>query len=124
MKIKYILNGKEIEPPKGFVPIEVEILFEEYADKSRPVPIYTKLTDYRYPAMRPIRIYQDGEKVLAGAYVNFNMKMIVVSAEETLKGWRYRLAFQKIDGTQNKKMNHRFFYADNLKKYFEPLKIK
>jgi len=74
--------------------------------------------------MDRIRIYQDGDKVLAGAYANFKMKMIVVNAVETLKGWKYRLAFQKMDGTQNKRMSHRFFYADDLKPHLEPLKIK
>lgn len=71
--------------------------------------------------MKRIRLYNIGDKVLCGLS---SMKMIVVAAAEDSNQWRYELAFQNKNGTQNKKKNHRFFYQDMMRHQFEPLKIK
>lgn len=57
------------------------------------------------------RKFNNGDHVIAG---HMKLHMIVVGGTECLKGWNYRLAFPKKDGTVNKKMSHRFFWEPDL----------
>lgn len=49
--------------------------------------------------MDRIRIFKDGDKV---RLIRMQHKMIVMGAQELLKGFKYKLAFQKKDGTADK----------------------
>lgn len=72
--------------------------------------------------MERIRIYQDGDKVLAGGIQKH--KMIVIGAQEQLKEWKYKVTFPKMDGTIDKRRAPIWFYAKDMQPLYEPLKIK
>lgn len=58
------------------------------------------------------RKFQNGDKVIAGY---LKLEMVVVNATLCLKGWRYKLAFPKKDGTPHKGRIPLFYFEHNIK---------
>ncbi len=54
-----------------------------------------------------IRKFQDNQIVEAGP---LKLRLIIISAEECIGGWRYRLGFPTKSNQVHKNRNHRFFF--------------
>ena len=69
-------------------------------------------THFKIP-LSPKRLFADKERVL----VSFNnMSMQVLSAVECAGGWKYKLAFLKMDGSPNKAKEVRYYMEREIQK--------